>query len=112
NEIDPNLIRKAFKYCDISNTQDSTEDSLIFDYDRLNQYTNSHNHIYVQDEFENSSESLVEVINLMSEDDTNNEAEANSIHEYKADSDNDNEASGSEDDYYKAEEINYINDWI
>lgn len=57
NEIDPNLIRKAFKCCGISNSRDGTEDSLIFDYDRLGQRTNSRNHVYVQDEFENSSES-------------------------------------------------------
>ncbi|CAG8464791.1 15302_t:CDS:2 [Racocetra fulgida] len=57
---------------------------------------------------------VLKVINLMSEDDTDNEAEADPIHEYKADSDNDNQAtfnSESKDDYYKAEEINYINDW-
>ncbi|CAG8830292.1 6474_t:CDS:1, partial [Cetraspora pellucida] len=48
NNIDPNLIRKAFKCCDISNSQDGTEDSLIFDYNRLGQYTNSHNHMYMQ----------------------------------------------------------------
>ncbi|CAG8634248.1 5762_t:CDS:2 [Cetraspora pellucida] len=79
NNINPNLIRKAFKCC-------------------------------------------VEVINLMSKDNTDNEAEADPIyeaeadpiHKYEADSDNDNEVtfnSRSEDDYYKAEEINYINDW-
>ncbi|CAG8700138.1 14437_t:CDS:2, partial [Cetraspora pellucida] len=49
NNIDPNLIQKAFKYCGISNLRDGTENSLIFDYDRLGQHTNSRNHIYMQD---------------------------------------------------------------
>lgn len=50
NSIDPNLIRKSFKCCGISNSRDGKEDHLIFDYDQLGQQTNSRNHIYIQEE--------------------------------------------------------------
>ncbi|CAG8484639.1 1382_t:CDS:2 [Cetraspora pellucida] len=59
---------------------------------------------------------FLEVINLIDKDNegfNQNETEANFIYKYKADFNNNNRVAVADksNDYYKIEEINYINDW-
>ncbi len=52
NVIDISLIQKFFKYYNISNKCDRTEDNQIFNYDRLNQ-AKTHNEIEILNDDEN-----------------------------------------------------------
>ena len=39
--IDPNMIMRSFKCCDISNAIDGTEDNLIFDFNKVQKVNNT-----------------------------------------------------------------------
>ncbi|CAG8505324.1 14900_t:CDS:2 [Acaulospora morrowiae] len=57
DEIDPKLIQRSFKCCEISNNENGIEDSLIFDYDKvenIEKITNNMNSIeFNNNEIEN-----------------------------------------------------------
>ena len=38
--VDPNMINRSFKYCDVSNAVDGIEDNLIFDFNKVEDITN------------------------------------------------------------------------
>ena len=50
NAVNVNLIQRSFKYCDISNKRDGTEDELIFDYNHLGQLNQSDDRIEIDNE--------------------------------------------------------------
>ncbi|CAG8434418.1 1411_t:CDS:2 [Scutellospora calospora] len=60
--MNPTLICKSFKCYRISNSQNSKEDYLIFDYNQFNQQTNSCNYIYIHEELNNISNNFSIII--------------------------------------------------
>ena len=84
--IDPNMIKRSFKYCGVSNNINGTEDGLIFDFFKLENVNNPGRGIEEENEDENTNE----------DDDNGSESES----------------GDSESDYYERnEERNIIQDW-
>jgi hypothetical protein len=116
--IDPTLIQRAFKCCGISNARDSSEDDLIFDYDRVTETRpKSSNYIFTNDENINT--------NSNEKDSSNNVLPGNSLDDELLEDSLDNELlKGSLNnelvndknkeeiiDYYEKESLNYVNSW-
>ena len=83
--IDPNIIRRSFKCCDVSNAMDGSEDGLIFDLSKIANINNPGREVEEEDD-----------------NDNDNNKENNS----------DCESEDSELEYYERnEECNVIQDW-
>jgi hypothetical protein len=115
-DIDTILIQRSFKCCGISNARDSSEDDLIFDYDRvIENKQRSNNYIFENTEIgSNSSESLVnfstsKLAEVFPGDNvvSSTEEEIFLDDELKNDSRNENEVL----DYYENEVTEYVNFW-
>src|SRR3954470_6471967 len=50
DSINPNMIRRSFKCCGISNSLDGTEDNLIFDFNKVEKVNNQRRGIEEDDE--------------------------------------------------------------
>jgi hypothetical protein len=84
--IDPNMIKRSFKCCGISNNINGSEDDLIFDFSKLENVNNPGRGVEEENEDENTNE----------DDDNGSECESDD----------------SESDYYERnEECNVIHDW-
>src|SRR5436305_945314 len=83
--IDPNMIRRSFKCCGVSNAMDGSEDGLIFDLSKIANINNPERGVEEEDDNDN---------------DNNKE------------NDSDCESEDSELEYYERnEECNVIQDW-
>src|SRR5215475_3957357 len=88
--INPNMIKRSFKCCGISNSINGLEDNLIFDFSKLENVNNPGRG--VEEEYEDENDDAEE------ENDDNR--------------DSGSESDDSELDYYKRnEEYNVIQDW-
>ncbi|CAG8759678.1 710_t:CDS:1 [Cetraspora pellucida] len=84
DDIDPTLIRHAFKCCGISNNRNSSEDRQIFDYNFL-KVNSSTSYIFGEEEnYENSNESV-----------ENHEGSSESVENHEGSSESDRNYEGS-----------------
>jgi len=65
NAIDNDLIQQSFKYYDISNSQDETEDELIFDFNSLEKLNQLNNEIELNIRKDNIEDDCIIKIQLM-----------------------------------------------
>src|ERR1044071_3959447 len=89
--VDPNMINRSFKYCNVSNAVDGIEDNLIFDFNKVEDITNQNRGIEEEEEQDDNE-------NELDDDSNRNEIE--------------NDEGENENDYYKSnEDCNVIQDW-
>lgn len=95
--IDPNMIRRSFKCCGVSNDINGSEDDLIFDFSKVENVNNPGKGIEEANEDDTD------------EDDDRSECESN---DSESESDDSEYEGGSELDYYERnEERNVIQNW-
>lgn len=104
--VDVNKIRQSFKCCGISNAMDGTEDTLIFDFNRLENKVNRED-LGREIDFEREDNESDD------EDSDYNESESESELEDSDETElEDSDKSELEDNYYEEnEEQNVIQDW-
>ena len=109
--VDVNKVRRSFKCCGISNATDGTEDTLIFDFNRLEDRVNREDlgrEVDLEREVEKDNEG--------NDEDSDEDSDYNENESELEDSDEieleDSDESELEDNYYKEnEEQNVIQDW-
>ncbi|CAB4428805.1 unnamed protein product [Rhizophagus irregularis] len=107
DSVDTNMIRRSFKCCGVSNFLDRSEDSLIFDFNKVQEINNrgkgiEENEISSESESESRSES-----ESKSDDESGLEDEGD-----ESGSEDEGNESESENDYYKEnEDRNIVQNW-
>ena len=107
DSVDTNMIRRSFKCCGVSNSLDGSEDSLIFDFNKVQEINNrgkgiEENEISSESESESGSES-----ESKSDDESGLEDEGD-----ESGSEDEGNESESENDYYKEnEDRNIVQNW-
>jgi hypothetical protein len=99
NAVDVNLIRRSFKYCDVSNNRDGSKDDWIFNYDRLGQTDRLNDGVEIpsdkEDEEVQESEKDEEYENSERDEESSDNGD---------DSERDEESSNNDDDSERDEE--------